>query len=89
MPALSSQFETSGYVLNAQDVDKLMELNDIYYLSEVMDFKGVINKDTDIINKINSALTRNKVVDGHAPGLCFDDAHTNDILHGHINSIVQ
>lgn len=147
-------FETSGHVLDDQDVDKLMKSNDIYYLSEVMDFKGVINKDVGIISKINSALKRNKVVDGHAPGLspyltlkyassgistdhecstiedaryklslgmkiiiregsaaknfeslhplisecskeycdslmfCFDYAHPNDILHGHINSIV-
>ncbi len=62
-------FETSGHVLDDQDVDKLMKSNDIYYLSEVMDFKGVINKDVGIISKINSALKRNKVVDGHAPGL--------------------
>ncbi len=69
MPALSQEFETSGYVLNDKDIDELMKLDDIYYLAEVMDFKGVINKDIEIINKINSALKRNKVVDGHAPGL--------------------
>lgn len=154
VPALSQEFETSGYVLNDKDIDELMKLDDIYYLAEVMDFKGVINKDIEIINKINSALKRNKVVDGHAPGLspnltlkyassgistdhecltiedaryklslgmkiliregsaaknfeslhplisecskkycdslmfCFDDAHPNDILNGHINLIV-
>ncbi|MDO7256933.1 adenine deaminase [Borreliella burgdorferi] len=69
VPALSPEFETSGYILNDKDIDELMKLDDIYYLAEVMDFKGVINKDVEIINKINSALKRNKVVDGHAPGL--------------------
>ncbi|WP_336511221.1 amidohydrolase family protein, partial [Borreliella burgdorferi] len=64
VPALSQEFETSGYVLNDKDIDELMKLDDIYYLAEVMDFKGVINKDIEIINKINSALKRNKVVDG-------------------------
>ncbi len=28
-----------------------MKFNDVYYLSEVMDFKGVINKDIGIIDK--------------------------------------
>ncbi|WP_418905340.1 hypothetical protein QIA31_05170 (plasmid) [Borreliella turdi] len=47
----SSEFETSGYVLDDKDVEKLMEVNDVYYLSEVMDFKDVINKDIRIINE--------------------------------------
>ncbi|MBW6186606.1 adenine deaminase, partial [Pseudomonas aeruginosa] len=38
----------------------------------MMNFPGVINKDPKIMNKIHSALKRNKVVDGHAPDLSPD-----------------
>ncbi len=44
VPALSPEFETSGYILNDKDIDELMKLDDIYYLAEVMDFKGVIKQ---------------------------------------------
>ncbi|ACN92679.1 adenine deaminase [Borreliella burgdorferi] len=41
---MSPEFETSGYILNDKDIDELMKLDDIYYLAEVMDFKGVIKQ---------------------------------------------
>ncbi|AHH04323.1 Putative adenine deaminase (plasmid) [Borrelia nietonii YOR] len=69
VPALPSDFETSGHILNDEDVDKLLALDNIYYLSEMMNFPGVLNRDPKVMNKIHSALKRNKVVDGHAPGL--------------------
>ncbi|WP_418906504.1 hypothetical protein QIA30_05430 (plasmid) [Borreliella turdi] len=37
--------------MDDKDVEKLMKVNDVYYLSEVKDFKGVINKDIRIINE--------------------------------------
>ncbi|QFP42408.1 adenine deaminase (plasmid) [Borrelia miyamotoi] len=72
VPALHSDFETSGYILDDTDIDKLLTRDNIYYLSEMMNFPGVINKDPKIMNKIHSALKRNKVVDGHAPDLSPD-----------------
>jgi len=39
------------------------------YLSEVMNYPGVINRDADLMAKIESARKRGKPVDGHAPGL--------------------
>ncbi|UPA11533.1 adenine deaminase (plasmid) [Borrelia parkeri] len=69
VPALPLEIETSGHVLDDKDVDKLLELDNIYYLAEMMNCPGVINRHPKVMNKIHSALKRNKVVDGHAPGL--------------------
>ncbi|WP_024653034.1 adenine deaminase [Borrelia persica] len=69
VPALPLEFETSGHVLDDKDVDQLLLRDDIYYLSEMMNFNGVINKDPQVMNKIYSAIKYNKVIDGHAPNL--------------------
>ncbi|HLK29843.1 MAG TPA: adenine deaminase [Puia sp.] len=62
-------FETAGASLNAEDVKALLEKDEIKYLSEMMNFPGVLNNDDEVINKIKSAHRLNKPVDGHAPGL--------------------
>ncbi|MFT3948582.1 MAG: adenine deaminase [Agriterribacter sp.] len=62
-------FETAGAELNAADVTRLLEMDEIKYLSEVMNFPGVLNKDPEVMAKIASAHILNKPVDGHAPGL--------------------
>ncbi len=62
-------FETAGATLNANDVDTLLQSNDIYYLSEMMNFPGVLNEDKEVMKKIESAKKYHKPVDGHAPGL--------------------
>jgi adenine deaminase len=67
-------FETAGAVLDSNDVKKLLENSDIYYLSEMMNFPGVLNKDEEVMKKIASAHHLVKPVDGHAPGLRGDDA---------------
>lgn len=62
-------FETAGAELNAQQVNSLLARNEISYLSEMMNFPGVLNEDTVVLKKINSAKKYNKPVDGHSPGL--------------------
>jgi adenine deaminase len=62
-------FETAGAVLNARDVETLLKRDDIKYLSEMMNFPGVLNKDGEVMMKIKTARSLNKAVDGHAPGL--------------------
>ena len=71
VPATS--FETSGAKLNSNDVRKLLQRKDIHYLSEVMNFPGVIYEDNDVLEKIKLAVKYNKPVDGHAPGLSNSD----------------
>lgn len=70
----ATNFETSGATLEVQDVKNLLERNDIYYLSEMMNYPGVLQKDKDIIGKIAAAKKAGKPVDGHAPSLRGDTA---------------
>jgi len=62
-------FETAGATLNVQDVETLLDMPDIFYLSEMMNFPGVLNNDEEVMQKIAAAKKINKPVDGHAPGL--------------------
>lgn len=62
-------FETAGARLDAADVEELLKRPEIRYLSEMMNFPGVLNKDPEVMQKIKTARQLNKPVDGHAPGL--------------------
>jgi adenine deaminase len=67
-------FETTGASLDAVAVENLLAKDEILYLSEMMNFPGVLNHDKEVFSKINSAKKYNKPVDGHAPGLMGNDA---------------
>ncbi|HEU5052238.1 MAG TPA: adenine deaminase [Hanamia sp.] len=67
-------FETAGATLDAEAVNELLSKKEILYLSEMMNFPGVLNNDHEVFAKINSAKKYNKPVDGHAPGLMGVDA---------------
>jgi adenine deaminase len=79
VPATS--FENAGAVINAKNIDTLMASDDIWYLSEMMNYPGVLNNDEEILAKIASAQKYQKPVDGHAPGLKGDIAQQY-IAHG-------
>ena len=67
-------FETAGAALKSDAVKKLLEKDEIKYLSEMMNFPGVLFKDDEVMKKIKYAHELNKPVDGHAPGLRAEDA---------------
>jgi adenine deaminase len=67
-------FETAGASINSKEVDQLLANDEIYYLSEMMNFPGVLHHDDEVFKKINAAKKYNKPVDGHAPGLRGEDA---------------
>lgn len=62
-------FETAGAEVNAADIERLMQRDDIKYLAEMMNFPGVLNADEEVMKKIAAAHQKGKPVDGHAPGL--------------------
>ena len=62
-------FETAGAVIDSEQIKELMALPDIYYLSEMMNYPGVLFDDEEVLKKIAWAKHFNKPVDGHAPGL--------------------
>lgn len=65
----ATRFETAGAVLDAQQIDALLKRDEILYLSEMMNFPGVLEGEKEVMQKIASAHQYNKPVDGHAPGL--------------------
>lgn len=67
-------FETAGASLDSNDVEKLLQRDDIRYLSEMMNFPGVLFKDEEVMKKIAAAHRLGKPVDGHAPGLRGNEA---------------
>ncbi|MFY8019540.1 MAG: adenine deaminase [Bacteroidia bacterium] len=67
-------FETAGATLNAEDIDALLQRDDIYYLTEMMNFPGVLHQDSEVMAKLKSAQKYQKPIDGHAPGLRNEQA---------------
>ncbi|HRH37830.1 MAG TPA: amidohydrolase family protein, partial [Flavobacteriales bacterium] len=67
-------FETAGARIDADAVGRLLERAEVLYLSEVMDFPGVLNGAEEVMKKIAHAHRLGKVVDGHAPGLRGEQA---------------
>ncbi len=65
----ATTFENSGATLDSLEVDRLLASDDIWYLSEMMNYPGVLHEDIEVLAKIKSALSYHKPVDGHAPGL--------------------
>jgi len=70
----ATPFETAGAELGPQEIDELLSLDEIKYLSEMMNFPGVLNGDRNVKAKLAIADKHNKPIDGHAPGLLGDDA---------------
>ncbi len=70
----ATAFETAGAVVSARDVEALFDAGDCHYLSEVMNFPGVLADDPELRAKLAAARIRKKRIDGHAPGLRGDAA---------------
>jgi adenine deaminase len=70
----ATDFESTGARLDAAAIDALFDQGQAGYLSEVMNFPGVLARDEEVMAKIAAALRRGLVVDGHAPGLRGEDA---------------
>ncbi len=70
----ATMFETAGATIGVQDVEELMSRKEIKYLSEMMNFPGVLNGDKEVMEKIAAAQKWNKPIDGHAPGLMGEAA---------------
>jgi adenine deaminase len=66
-------FETSGGQLSSKEIERLLKKPEIKYLSEMMNFPGVISGDPEVHKKLEIARRLGKPVDGHAPGLKGND----------------
>ncbi|GAA3982074.1 adenine deaminase [Hymenobacter antarcticus] len=70
----ATPFETAGAEITVADIARLFENPKIGYLAEMMNWPGVLHRDTDVMAKIALAHAAGRPVDGHAPGLRADDA---------------
>lgn len=70
----ATTFETAGATITVDEVKTLLADDRIGYLSEMMNFPGVLGGDPECLAKIKAAQEVNKPVDGHAPGLRGEEA---------------
>ncbi len=69
----ATNFETSGAKITSEDIEILFKKYNLKYLSEMMNYPGVIYEDPDVIDKIDIARKLNKKIDGHSPGFIGDN----------------
>ncbi len=69
----ATDLETSGGIVTAEEVDKLLDHERVVGLGEMMNYPGIINGDQEALSKVAAAHQKGKVVDGHAPGLSGKD----------------
>ena len=72
VPATS--FETAGNNIGLDELEQLLKSDEVKYLSEMMNFPGVINRDKFEMDKLEIAKRYGKPADGHAPGVKGEDA---------------
>lgn len=70
----ATTFETAGAVITPADIRELLEKDGLHYLSEMMNYPGILFKDPVVLEKIKIAHELGKPVDGHAPGLKGEQA---------------
>ena len=65
----ATTFETAGAEITAADIRDLFADERIRYLSEMMNWPGVLHNDPVVLEKLAVAKECGRVIDGHAPGL--------------------
>ncbi len=70
----ATTFETAGAEITAEDIRCLFEDPRVRYLSEMMNWPGVLHADPAVMEKLAIARSYGRVIDGHAPGLRGEDA---------------
>ncbi|GAB1429403.1 adenine deaminase [Ignavibacteria bacterium] len=68
----ATAFETAGAEVTSEDIREMFKSGLTSYLSEMMNFPGVLNADSAVMSKIAVAKEFGVPIDGHAPGLRGD-----------------
>lgn len=69
----ATDFETGGATMGPDAIEELCLDPSLLYLSEMMNFPGVIQRDPVVMQKLAIAKRHGKRIDGHAPGLRGQD----------------
>lgn len=70
----ATAFETAGSTITVAEIRSLFEKDKLKYLSEMMNYPGVLARNPEVMNKIQAAKDLGLPIDGHAPGLKGQDA---------------
>lgn len=65
----ATPFEHAGAVIGAEQMAGPITREDILGLGEFMNVPGVVNADSDVLDKLVAAKKAGKLIDGHSPGL--------------------
>lgn len=76
----ATDFEDAGAVITARDSQVPLADPSILGLAEMMNFVGVINRDPEVLGKIQAARDVDKPVDGHSPGLLGKDLNAYAVV---------
>jgi adenine deaminase len=63
----ATHLETSGAQINSKEVKRILAHPKIIGLGEMMNFRGVVSGDEQVLQKVSTS--KGRVIDGHAPGL--------------------
>ncbi len=69
----ATHLETAGAILGSEELSSLIRENRILALAEMMNYPGVIFRDSGVLAKIRLAKHHRKPIDGHSPGLSGKD----------------
>lgn len=67
----ATEFENSGAILEAEDLEKLINEESVLGLGEMMNYPGVIYAEDKILDKL--ILGRRTIIDGHGPSITGKD----------------
>ena len=63
----ATTFETSGAVIGPEEIEELLKLPEIRYLSEMMNYPGVINENPEVMKKIETAKKKKIIKEPEMP----------------------
>lgn len=63
----ATNFENAGAILKAKDLEKYINHPRVLGLGEMMNYPGIINKDKNVMDKLELFYKNKKSIDGHAP----------------------
>jgi adenine deaminase len=69
----ATAYESSGAVIGPEEVKHLLAIPEVGFLSEVMNYPGVVSNDPVVMEKLRIAKDLGVPIDGHAPGLSGRD----------------
>lgn len=63
----ATPFESAGAVLEAEDLERVIDRERVLGMGEMMDYVGVVSGEKKVLEKIDLARKKGKIIDGHGP----------------------